>query len=428
LKQLEAAEPRTLEFMAPVRADGPATPARPLLGTTRGRTADKPVSGASSEVAAAGTSYTPRRAVRGTARETDAAGSRTPEAATAKGGAADAAAAVDGPQGPATAQGGPASTDIRSGRAPEPDPARSAAPPRNTTGAAAPPRNTTGAAAVKADPGRDAASPSGPAAVTTPVGSADRPAAASASPRPAPDAQPPDGREDAFPLWPDAQALDGPTVPIAVKPQGEPAAAKTAPGAGPDDAWQAAEIQMMRGGRKTTTKAPVQAAPKRIVKKSRPPALGLSALVLLGLLAGFFGWVSADPFWLAIGHAQRGTATVTKCAGNGLDARCVGTFQAAGFSRDRVAVSALPQAQQRPGVKVPAQMVSAQGRIAYAGPAASLHLRWIVGIALVLLCGLGIAWATGVRRLESPRARLVAFAMSLGGPLLLTVGAVAVAW
>jgi hypothetical protein len=214
-----------------------------------------------------------------------------------------------------------------------------------------------------------------------------------------------------------------------VKTRTEPVAAKAARAAGTDGAWNAPEMRMMRGGRPAARLNRTLPQPRRrVTKKSRPPALGLTALVLLGLLAGFFGWVSAEPFWLAVGHAQRGTATVTTCTGTGLQARCVGKFAGSGFSRDRVAVSALSRAKQRPGVKVAARMVSAKGRIAYTGQSASLHLRWILGIALVLLCGLGIGWATGAGRLETRRARLIAYVMSLGGPLVLVAGALAVTW
>jgi hypothetical protein len=236
-------------------------------------------------------------------------------------------------------------------------------------------------------------------------------------------AQPAPETEDGFPLWPGS---DGPTQPIVVKPEAERPAATASPDAG--TAWQATEIQMMRGGRKTTTKRPPQAPPKRVRKKYRSPAVGLTALVLFALLAGFFGWVSADPFWLAIGHSERGTATVTKCVGSGIQARCVGNFTGSTFNRSQVAVSALTRAEQKPGMKVPARMVSSKGRIAYAGRMTPLHLRWIVGIALVLLCGLVITWATGAGRLETRRARVAAFAMSMGGPLLLAAGAFAISW
>jgi hypothetical protein len=214
-----------------------------------------------------------------------------------------------------------------------------------------------------------------------------------------------------------------------VKTRAEPKAAKAPTAAGADDAWNAPEIRMMRGGRPAARLNRTLPRPRRrVTKKSRPPALGLTALVLFGLLAGFFGWVSAEPFWLAVGHAQHGTMTVTNCAGKGLQARCVGTFAGSSFSRDRVTVSALSRAEQRPGVKVPARMVSAKGRIAYVGRPASLHLRWIIGIALVLLCGLGVAWATGAGRLETRQARLIAYTMSLGGPLVLVAGALSVTW
>ncbi|GII21252.1 hypothetical protein [Planosporangium mesophilum] len=244
--------------------------------------------------------------------------------------------------------------------------------------------------------------------------------------------------ESGFPLWPDSEARTEPAAERPASDQTEPdqaAAGRPSPRKPRADAadtpgteWQASQIRMMRGGRPTTVKQAIQRPPRRVTRKSRPPALGLSALLLFGLLAGFFGWVSADPFWMAVGHAQRGTATVTTCAGQGLQARCVGTFQTAGFSRERVAVSALSHDEQRPGVKVPARMVSSQGRIAYTGQPSSLHLRWILGIALVLLCGLGIAWATGAGRLETRRARLAVYSASVGGPLLLALGVVAAAW
>jgi hypothetical protein len=51
-----------------------------------------------------------------------------------------------------------------------------------------------------------------------------------------------------------------------------------------------------------------------------------------------------------------------------------------------------------------------------------------VGIALVLLCGLGIGWATGAGRLGTRRARLIGYVISLAGPLLFVVGALAVTW
>jgi hypothetical protein len=154
---------------------------------------------------------------------------------------------------------------------------------------------------------------------------------------------------------------------------------------------------------------------------TRSPAAGLAALLLLALLAGFFGWVSADPFWVALGHAERGTATVTRCTGNGIAATCVGTFTGSRFSAGRVRLAALPDSARHGGATVTVRMVSATSRIAYAGRPGPLHARWLLGVALVLLCGLGIAWSTGVTRLPAP-ARPAIYGTSLAAPLILFAG------
>ena len=44
-------------------------------------------------------------------------------------------------------------------------------------------------------------------------------------------------------------------------------------------------------------------APSRTPPPPRPLP-GLAALVLLSLVAAFFAWVSAEPFWLAVGHGD----------------------------------------------------------------------------------------------------------------------------
>ena len=51
-----------------------------------------------------------------------------------------------------------------------------------------------------------------------------------------------------------------------------------------------------------------------------------------------------------------------------------------------------------------------------------------LGLALVLLCGAGIVWATGATRLENRRARRWAVLGSLGGPVLMMLGFLAAAW
>jgi hypothetical protein len=159
----------------------------------------------------------------------------------------------------------------------------------------------------------------------------------------------------------------------------------------------------------------------------RRPALGLAALLVFGFLAAFFAWVAAEPMWLSAGHGARGTATVIHCTGHGLDRRCRATFRAAGagFTADRVDLVGAPAGQATDGARIPARMVSAGGRLAYAGGPAALVVRWAVGLALTLLCGAAIGLATGAHRLAGRRARGLALAASLGGPLLLMLGMLA---
>ncbi len=164
-------------------------------------------------------------------------------------------------------------------------------------------------------------------------------------------------------------------------------------------------------------------------KPTRSPWLGLPMLVVLALAAGFFSWVSAEPFWLAFGHGDRGTLTVTKCAGAGVSHRCEGTFAATngGFTAHRVMLTGVSDGSGQAGRTFAARMVDARARLAYVGNEAGLHLRWAVGFGLVLLCGAAIAWLTGAYRLRG-RARVGAVVLSLGGPLLLLAGMLTVTW
>lgn len=139
-------------------------------------------------------------------------------------------------------------------------------------------------------------------------------------------------------------------------------------------------------------------------------ASALVALVLLALVSAFFAWVSAEPLWLAVGHSQSGAVTVTKCDGD----RCLGTFTGGGFTRDAVPVMG---DAPKPGQSTPARMTSARGARAYVDIDATS--RAAVGVALILLCGLVIARATGVRRLPTRPARRTAALLSLLGPLVL---------
>jgi hypothetical protein len=161
-------------------------------------------------------------------------------------------------------------------------------------------------------------------------------------------------------------------------------------------------------------------------RRPRSPAAGLTWLVALGLLAAFFGWFSAEPLWLSLGHGVPGTATVVSCSVHGIDGRCADFTPASGaFPATRVTLLGLGRVAT--GQQVAARMVSPRGWQAYGGDPAGLYLRWIPGLLVVLLCGLGIAWGTGAARLPG-RHRTIAVLASLAGPILLAAGLFAAAW
>ena len=146
---------------------------------------------------------------------------------------------------------------------------------------------------------------------------------------------------------------------------------------------------------------------------------------MLALLATFFAWVSAEPFWIAMGHGEPGYATTAHCAGSGVTQSCTGTFAAADgdFVINRVTLLGVDGAQRADGAIAPARMVSADSRQAYLGDTGTLiQLRWMLGFLLVLICGYAIAGLTGARRLETARARRGAVLVSLAGPLILLAG------
>src|SRR6266545_3808405 len=92
--------------------------------------------------------------------------------------------------------------------------------------------------------------------------------------------------------------------------------------------------------------------PARRPPDPRRASHGLPLLVLLSLLALFVAWVSAEPFWLAIGHQDTGTVEVTRCTGHGpLGTRCIGTFTTThrGYAADAVTVSGAAPANRRVG-------------------------------------------------------------------------------
>jgi hypothetical protein len=164
--------------------------------------------------------------------------------------------------------------------------------------------------------------------------------------------------------------------------------------------------------------------PRQRPQSPRRPLPGLVGLVVFALAAAFFSWVSAEPFWLAVGHGDPGTATVDRCVGAGISQRCAGSFAAAdgAYTVNHVALLGVDTGAAGTGGTAPARMVTADSRQAYVGTGPLVHLRWLLGFLLVLLCGYGIAGTTGARQLETSRARRHAVLISLAGPALLLAG------
>ncbi len=96
--------------------------------------------------------------------------------------------------------------------------------------------------------------------------------------------------------------------------------------------------ERFRGFRLARRRAPSRTPPPP------DPLPGLAALVVLSLVAAFFAWVSAGPFWLAVGHARTGTVVIDDCSGGGLTQRCRGIFTAddGRFIAHGVRVSGVP--------------------------------------------------------------------------------------
>jgi hypothetical protein len=180
----------------------------------------------------------------------------------------------------------------------------------------------------------------------------------------------------------------------------------------------------LRRGRRRASARP---EPTRPARPLRRPVIGLVTIIVLGLLATFFAWVSAEPLWLAIGHGSHGTAVATQCSASGVPYDCV-AFTAADGSYIVQDVDLLGRADLKQGASVAARMVSQHSSRAYAVDTVGLNLRWMIGLALVLLCGLGIAWATGATRLDDRGSRRRAFFACIGAPLLLALGFLAATW
>jgi hypothetical protein len=173
---------------------------------------------------------------------------------------------------------------------------------------------------------------------------------------------------------------------------------------------------------------PERRSERGVGPRGRRPVIGLLALVVFGLVAAFFGWVSADPFWLALGKGADGTVTVTDCSSS---AHCTGRFTAADktFTVSAVSLSGVPDGQRAKGASTPAWMLSSKRTWAYAGPSWGLHLRWVLGLIVTLLCGAAITAATGTRHLRPLGRRVVLTGRVLAvlAPLLLFAGMIGAA-
>ncbi|MFG3703679.1 hypothetical protein ACGF7U_02940 [Micromonospora sp. NPDC047670] len=160
------------------------------------------------------------------------------------------------------------------------------------------------------------------------------------------------------------------------------------------------------------------------------PLPGLAALLVLSLVAAFFSWVSAGPFWLAVGHATRGTVVIVDCDGGGLTQRCRGNFLAADepWIAHGVRVSGVAAERTATGASLPARMTGPDGGTAYADTGGAGHLRWLLGLLVVSGCCAGIARWTGSTRIADPRKRRWAVTGAVAGPLAITLGFLVAAW
>jgi hypothetical protein len=69
-------------------------------------------------------------------------------------------------------------------------------------------------------------------------------------------------------------------------------------------------------------------------------------------------------------------------------------------------------------------MLDSDSSWAYAGPASALHLRWELGVLVVVLCGILVGLVTGVRRLRTAGrgGRFLLWVLGVAGPLAIFAG------
>ncbi|MEU8181745.1 hypothetical protein AB0B85_28180 [Micromonospora sp. NPDC049044] len=322
----------------------------------------------------------------------------------------------------------------RSGPAPRPGPAADPQPARR------PAPGGRAAEAGRDDPANLAATPVRPTpAAPTPSPVRPAPAAPTPSPaRPAPPV-PPTGAE-AVEVEPTTGApVDAVPSRVPVRQQNSRQGGRRPGDDQPEDdgAFWAPIEQVHWDG--TPVRADPSAERDRYARPARrrasravppDPLPGLAALVTLTLVTAFFAWVSAGPFWLAVGHARVGTVVIAECAGGGLTLRCRGIFTAQDgrFIAHGVRVSGVPAGAEATGTPLPARMTGRDGGTAYADTGLVRHLRWLPGLLVVLGCTAAIVRCTGSARLPGRRHRRWAVALAVTGPVLITVGFLAAAW
>jgi hypothetical protein len=245
---------------------------------------------------------------------------------------------------------------------------------------------------------------------------------------------------DGLPLWPSTSDREPITVSYVRPDRDQPTESSTAAGRergrerdrerGREREWSGADdtglgvLGLVSVNGRRPMRPPAAPRPGSRASRRRRPrqhvAAGLAALVLLALLSAFLAWVTAEPLWLALGHSTAGTVTVTGCVDHGLNRRCTGTFTSADgrFARAPVPVMGeAPAAGAGGRASAPARMTSARGQRAYVKVDAGSRAG--IGVALIILCALAIARATGVRRLPERRGRVLATLVALAGPLTL---------
>jgi hypothetical protein len=190
------------------------------------------------------------------------------------------------------------------------------------------------------------------------------------------------------------------------------------------DAWPTVRMRIGRPRGQRSAAQPTTAVPRRRPPAPRRPKIGLVALVVLALAGSFFAWVTAEPLWLSVGRSESGTATVARCVGSGVAQRCDGDFTSLDgrFTIEGVRLLGVGAGERTEGTDLAARVVSIDSRTAYVGGGPVMTLRWALGLALVLACGVGIVWATGALRLEDRRSRRRAAMAGFAAPLLVTLG------